>query len=281
MAQFSFHEYMISYFVNTTPMACCSSNGERRCLVEAKKVQMAGLGKRETLTGQLVKAVADRITSGHYKRGERLPTEQDMIAEFNVSRTVVREAIANLKAKGLVHTQQGIGAFVLKDIPAVAFRIEEDNLELVEEIVGVMELRISIELEAAALAAVRRDEEDLARIKNALDLMNEAIERDESSIHADLEFHRAIAIATKNRHFLSMFNYLGEVLIPRARLQTHRINGLPQREYLERINREHDQIYQAIRAQDVEGARAAMRLHLGSSRDRLRNSALHADQRQA
>lgn len=242
---------------------------------------MAGLGKRETLTGQLVKAVADRITSGHYKRGERLPTEQDMITEFNVSRTVVREAIANLKAKGLVHTQQGIGAFVLKDIPAVAFRIEEDNLELVEEIVGVMELRISIELEAAALAAVRRDEEDLARIKNALDLMNEAIERDESSIHADLEFHRAIANATKNRHFLSMFNYLGEVLIPRARLQTHRINGLPQREYLERINREHDQIYRAIRAQDVEGARAAMRLHLGSSRDRLRNSALHADQRPA
>ena len=158
MAQFSFNEYMISYFVNTTPMACCSRNGERRCLVEAKKVHMAGLGKRETLTGQLVKAVADRITSGHYKRGERLPTEQDMIAEFNVSRTVVREAIANLKAKGLVHTQQGIGAFVLKDIPAVAFRIEEDNLELVEEIVGVMELRISIELEAAALAAVRRDE---------------------------------------------------------------------------------------------------------------------------
>ena len=175
---------------------------------------MSSIGKRETLTGQLVKAVADRITTGHYKRGERLPTEQEMIGEFNVSRTVVREAIANLKAKGLVHTQQGIGAFVLKDIPAAPFRIEEDNLELVEEIIGVMELRISIELEAAALAAVRRDEGDLTRIKGALDLMNEAIERDESSIHADLEFHRAIASATKNRHFLSMFNYLGELLIP-------------------------------------------------------------------
>ncbi|ATU95778.1 FadR/GntR family transcriptional regulator [Phyllobacterium zundukense] len=247
--------------------------------MEAEKVLMSGLGKRETLTGQLVKAVADRIMSGHYKRGERLPTEQDMIGEFNVSRTVVREAIANLKAKGLVHTQQGIGAFVLKEIPAAPFRIEEDNLELVEEIIGVMELRISIELEAAALAALRRDDSDLDRIKTALDLMNEAIERDESSIHADLEFHRAIASATKNRHFLSMFNYLGELLIPRTRLQTHRLNGLPQREYLERVNREHDQIYQSIKAQDVEGARAAMRLHLGSSRDRLRSNASHSDKK--
>ncbi|MGO4451579.1 FadR/GntR family transcriptional regulator [Phyllobacterium sp. TAF24] len=234
---------------------------------------MSGIGKRETLTGQLVKAVADRITSGHYKRGERLPTEQEMIAEFNVSRTVVREAIANLKAKGLVHTQQGIGAFVLKDLQTAPFRIEEDNLELVEEIISVMELRISIELEAAALAAVRRDEAELAGIKNALDMMKAAIEQGESSVQADLEFHRAIAIATKNRHFLSMFNYLGEMLIPRTRLQTHKINGLPQREYLERVNREHDQIYQSIKAQDVEGARAAMRLHLGSSRDRLRTNA--------
>jgi GntR family transcriptional repressor for pyruvate dehydrogenase complex len=234
---------------------------------------MSGIGKRETLTGQLVKAIADRITSGHYKRGERLPTEQEMIGEFDVSRTVVREAIANLKAKGLVHTQQGIGAFVLKDLQTAPFRIEEDNLELVEEIISVMELRISIELEAAALAAVRRDETELAGIKDALDMMKTAIEQGESSVQADLEFHRAIAIATKNRHFLSMFNYLGEMLIPRTRLQTHKINGLPQREYLERVNREHDQIYQSIKAQDVEGARAAMRLHLGSSRDRLRTNA--------
>lgn len=242
---------------------------------------MSGIGKRETLTGQLVKAVADRITSGHYKRGERLPTEQEMIAEFNVSRTVVREAIANLKAKGLVHTQQGIGAFVLKDLQTAPFRIEEDNLELVEEIISVMELRISIELEAAALAAVRRDETELAGINNALDMMKAAIEQGESSVQADLEFHRAIAIATKNRHFLSMFNYLGEMLIPRTRLQTHKINGLPQREYLERVNREHDQIYQSIKAQDVEGARAAMRLHLGSSRDRLRTNAPAASKKTA
>lgn len=231
---------------------------------------MSALGKRETLTNQVVKEVADRISSGRYKRGEKLPTEQELIGEFSVSRTVVREAIANLKAKGLVQTQQGVGAFVLKDVPTSAFRIEEDNLELVEEIISVMELRISIELEVAALAAVRRTDEDLHKMKVALDLMDDAIPRGDSSIHADLEFHRAIAVATRNKHFLAIFNYLGEVLIPRARLQTHRINGGTQREYLERISREHQQIYLAIKNQDPDGARAAMRLHLGSSRDRLR-----------
>jgi DNA-binding FadR family transcriptional regulator len=236
----------------------------------AGEEQMAGIGKRETLTDQLVKQVSERISSGHYKRGDKLPTEQEFIAEFNVSRTVVREAISNLKAKGLVQSQQGVGAFVLKDVPLAAFRIEEENLELVEEIISVMELRLSIELEVAALAAIRRTDEDLRKMKTALDLMNEAIPRGESSIHADLEFHRTIAAATKNRHFLAIFNYLGEVLIPRARVQTHRLNGGTQQEYLERIAREHQQIFLAIKSQDSDGARAAMRLHLGSSRDRLR-----------
>ncbi|KXF75313.1 GntR family transcriptional regulator [Paramesorhizobium deserti] len=231
---------------------------------------MADFGKKETLTDQLVKEVAQRIAAGRYKRGDKLPTEQELIAEFNVSRTVVREAVSNLKAKGLVQSQQGVGVFVLKDIPSNAFRIEEENLELVEEILSVMELRISIELEVAALAAIRRDDEDLGKMRDALDLMQETISRGESSIHPDLAFHRAIAGATKNKHFLSIFNYLGEVLIPRARMQTHKLNGATQQEYLKRISQEHQQIYLAIRNQDPDAARAAMRLHLGSSRDRLR-----------
>lgn len=231
---------------------------------------MVGLGRKETLTDQLVKEVAERIANGLYKRGDKLPTEQELIAEFNVSRTVVREAVSNLKAKGLVQSQQGVGVFVLKDIPLNAFRIEEENLELLEEILSVMELRISIELEVAALAAIRRSEEDLAKMQAALDLMREAISRGESSIHADLTFHRAIAGATKNKHFLSIFNYLGEVLIPRARMQTHMLNGATQQEYLQRISQEHQHIYLAIKNQDPDAARAAMRLHLGSSRDRLR-----------
>ncbi|PRD40893.1 FadR family transcriptional regulator [Phyllobacterium phragmitis] len=231
---------------------------------------MAGTGKRETLTEQLVKQIAERIAAGRYKRGDKLPTEQELIAEFNVSRTVVREAISNLKAKGLVQSQQGVGVFILRDISLNAFRIEEENLELMEEIISVMELRISIELEVAALAAIRRSDEDLRKMKAALDLMSEAIPRGESSIHADLEFHRAIASATRNKHFLAIFNYLGEVLIPRARVQTHKLNGATQQEYLERISQEHQQIFLAIKNQDPDGARAAMRLHLGSSRDRLR-----------
>ncbi len=76
---------------------------------------MSGIKRRETLTAQVVKAVAERIAQGVYKRGEKLPTEQDFIEEFGISRTVVREAIANLRANGLVTTHQGVGAFVLSE----------------------------------------------------------------------------------------------------------------------------------------------------------------------
>lgn len=233
-------------------------------------------GKRDTLSNQLVKEIGERITSGRYGRGEKLPTEQELIAEFGVSRTVVREAIANLKAKGLVETQQGVGAFVLKDMPLNAFRIEEENLGVLEEVISVMELRLSIELEVAALAAIRRSDADLESMRTALDALSAAIPQSEGSIQADLQFHRAIAISTKNKHFLAIFNYLGEVLIPRARMQTYRLNGDTPQEYLQRINNEHRQIYTAIENQDPDGARAAMRLHLGGSRDRLRRGMARA-----
>ena len=231
---------------------------------------MAGIARRETLSIQVIKELSNRISTGQYRRGDKLPTEQDLIVEFNVSRTVIREAIANLKATGLVETRQGVGAFVLNALAPNAFRIQEDNLQVVEEIISVMELRLSIELEVAALAAARRTDLDLKNIRAALDLMRETIPLGESSIQADLEFHRTIAIATKNKHFVSIFNYLGEVLIPRARMQTHRLNGDTQQEYLQRINSEHEQIYRAIESQDADAARSAMRLHLGGSRDRLR-----------
>jgi DNA-binding FadR family transcriptional regulator len=230
---------------------------------------MSGIKRRETLTAQVVKAVSERIAQGVYKRGEKLPTEQDFIEEFGISRTVVREAIANLRANGLVTTHQGVGAFVLSDTGVRPFRIDETSLGLVEEIVGVLELRIAIETEAAGLTAVRRTPEDLARIVGAHDEMRRAIESGSDSVQADLAFHRAIAQATRNQHFLQIFNYLGEMLIPRTRLKTHLVDASSQQAYLSRVSLEHEQIVLAIRDQDTDSARAAMRLHLSSSRNRL------------
>ncbi len=195
-----------------------------------------------------------------------------MIDEFGVSRTVVREAIATLKAGGQVATHQGVGAFVLQSAVVPPFRIEEAQLAIVREVLSVLELRIGFEAEAAALAAQRRQPVHLAAMRAALDQMQTAISEGEDAVEADLAFHRAIAEATENKHFLNFFNYLGALLIPRTRLQTFRCQDQSRIAYLERVNGEHEAIFYAIERQDGESARAAMRVHLAGSRERLRLS---------
>ena len=227
-----------------------------------------GRPPRQSLTSMLIEALTERIQSGQYKRGDQLPTEKDMIEEFGVSRTVVREAISNLKASGLVSTRQGKGAFVLEE-GVRSFRISEENLSVVEEVVEALELRIAIESEAAALAARRGTPADLQRIVAACKAMDSALAAGESTVELDIGFHRAIALATGNRHFLGLFNYLGEVLVPRARVPTHQYDATTLQDYLRRISGEHHQIVDAIVAGDSDAARAALRMHLGGSRDRL------------
>lgn len=231
--------------------------------------QVTALRQRETLTSQLVKALTERIRGGQLKTGDRLPTEQELIEEFGVSRTVVREAISSLRAAGLVASQQGVGAFVLQADTAQAFRIEGTSLNLIKDVIAVLELRIALESDAAALAAQRRSEAHLVAMRAALDRMTTAIEAAEDAVSPDFDFHRTIAEATGNPHFTHLFSYLGSLLIPRARVQTSRYFRADRSEYLRRVNREHEDIYQAILRQDSEMARSAMRLHLSNSRERL------------
>jgi GntR family transcriptional regulator, transcriptional repressor for pyruvate dehydrogenase complex len=232
---------------------------------------MQTLRRRATLSDQVVKSLSERIASGQYKLGERLPSEQDLIDEFNVSRTVVREAIANLRASGRVTTMQGVGAFVVKQEEVSAFRIDAGALSLVKEMVSALELRIALESEAAVLAAQRRTDAQLAAIKEALQRFGAAVANGEDAVQADIDFHRSIADASGNDHFLKLFNYLGELLIPRAKLQAARIQQ-PSRDYLDRIQREHEQIFYAIEQGDSEAARAALRMHLSRSKQRLEQS---------
>jgi len=224
---------------------------------------------KQTLTSHVTRVLSDRVSKGQYKPGEKLPTEQKLIDEFKVSRTVIREAVASLRAAGIVSTQQGVGAFVLNKQPSANFKIDQNLLGMVEEISAVLELRIALESEAAALAAARRTEEDIERINASLKVMGDAIAAGEDALQPDLDFHRAIATATGNAHFVNLFGYLGELVIPRSRLQTFRLGGTTRLDYLQRVNREHEQIATAVVRGDIEAARAAMRLHLADSRERL------------
>jgi DNA-binding FadR family transcriptional regulator len=225
------------------------------------------------LTGEIAERIASQIADAKLPPGAKLPTEQEMVAAMGVSRTVVREAVAALRAQGLVVTRQGAGAFVAPDVGSRPFRLAFDGLPSIAEVLDVMELRAGIEVEAAALAAGRATAAARRRVGKALAAIDAALRRGESAIDEDFAFHRAIAAAAGNPQFLHFLEYLGRFIIPRQsiRVAAHRPEG--QRAYLETSQSEHVAIHDAIAAGDPSAARAAMRRHLGNSQARYRRLA--------
>lgn len=234
---------------------------------------------RPRLAQQVATAVSDRIHAGGLQPGDKLPPESELVRTYGVSRTVVREAISQLQAAGLVETRHGIGTFVLDTPPTTRLRVPPEHLATVVDVLALLELRTTLEMEAAALAAARRSETDLVAMRAALDASNAASTRDQASARADFEFHLAIARATGNRYYGDLMEHLGAAVIPRTRVDSTQLGNEPPAAYLARLNREHEAIYEAVARQDADAARAAMRAHLVNSRERLRRA--HAAARPA
>jgi len=226
-----------------------------------------------TLTLDVVDTLNHRIVRGHLPPGSKLPTEAQFMAEFGVSRTVVREALSKLQAAGLVHTRHGIGTFVVAPgAGARGFRIDAEQLATLGDVIAVLELRIGVETEAAALAAQRRTDAHLSEMRTALDTFSAAVAAGRDAVAADFRFHSEIARATQNEHFAGLLATLGPKIIPRSRLDPPDALDAERQAYLLRVNAEHESIFEAIANQDTEAARAAMRTHLANSRERRRRS---------
>ncbi|WP_338767305.1 FadR/GntR family transcriptional regulator [Massilia sp. METH4] len=222
--------------------------------------------RHRNLAQGVVESIGASIREGVLKPGEKLPTESVIMEMHGVSRTVVREAISHLQAAGLVETRHGIGTFVLEP-PAPALLISPDTIRTIEDVLAILELRISLETEAAWLAAARRTDAQVREMGVALQRILQ-----EGSIEADMQFHMLIAQATGNRYFVDILTHLGTTIIPRARLNSAQLSHDEPSAYLQRVNREHEDIFHAIERRDPEGARAAMRTHLSNSRERLRKA---------
>lgn len=223
-----------------------------------------------TLALELVDSLGDRIRAGQLQAGDKLPTEAAIMGEFDVSRTVVREAISKMQAAGLVETRHGIGTFVLGPGDGPSFKITPEQFSTLQDVIAVLELRIGLETEAAGLAAQRRTDANLAALRRALDTVIAAVEAGQDSVAADFQFHLEIARATQNSHFVDLMATLGAQIIPRARLEPSVDMGAERLAYMRRVNAEHESILDAITSQDAESARAAMRTHLSNSRERRR-----------
>ena len=224
------------------------------------------------LAHAVVERLSGRIRRGEFKPGDKLPTESEITRAFGVSRTVVREAMSRLQAAELVETRHGIGTFVSEGAESAPFRIDPVGTATLNELIAILELRISIEAEAAALAAERRAATHLAAMRKALDAFSRQVAQSRDAVQADFRFHLTIAQSTGNRHFADLIRYLGTMLFPRTRVNTAQLAGEKRAAYLSRVNREHERIYEAISRGAPEAARAAMRAHLENSRERLRRA---------
>jgi DNA-binding FadR family transcriptional regulator len=238
-----------------------------------KRALLQPLKPQRNLAGEVVKRLADAIRGGWLEPGARLPTEQELMTALGVSRTVVREAVAALRADGLVTTRQGSGAFVAADASRIPFRIDPEGLSSIEDVLEVMELRLAVEVEAAAMAAERMTPAGLAPIRRALRAVESALRKGGSAIEEDFAFHRAIAAASGNTRIAELLEFLGHHVIPRQSVRASLTSPDEQREYLARIQDEHDRIFEAIAKGDAAEARKAMRTHLTRSLRRYRRLA--------
>ncbi|WP_425405422.1 FadR/GntR family transcriptional regulator [Hwanghaeella sp.] len=215
-----------------------------------------------SLADQIVTQLRGQILSGRLQAGDKLPTEQELCDATGVSRPVVREAISRLKADGIIVSRQGVGVFVVDDKRRMPFRIEAHHFDDQRNLLNVMELRLCVEVEGAAMAAVKRSDADLALIDEALTAMKDAVADKGSAVEEDFAFHCAIAAATGNELIEGFLRFLGVFVIPRPLLRMRPEDPRKGAAYMERLVEEHQAVRDAVAAGDPDAAREAMRLHL-------------------
>ncbi len=232
--------------------------------------------KRKPLSTIVAESLAEKIGSGALSPGAQLPTEAELCKEYDVSRTVVREAVARLRSDGMIIPQQGRGMFVSEAPAPRRFSIPDEALKTLPETIALLELRLSVEVEAAGLCAERRTEDEARSLRLIMEQVD-AQHGDPTAvqIHYDYDFHLAIAKATTNEFIHGFLVYLRPMIVPRFQLG-HIVAADLRETYYARIHTEHEAIVGAITLRDGPAAREAMRSHLSNSLERLRALALAA-----
>lgn len=229
------------------------------------KTNIRPLGARPKLSENVAAQLRELIQQGDLEPGAQLPTESAMVEQFGVSRTVIREAVSALSVDGLVKAQQGRGVFVADDPSQQPFRLGRHGLSEADHIVQMMELRLSLEVESAGLAAVRGDKADLQAIGDAWQIHSDAMSAGETGHKEDFAVHLAIAEATKNAYLAGFLRYLGPFIIPRPAME--HFTGPERDSYQRLLEREHQDILTAITDRDAVSAADLMRGHLARGLD--------------
>ena len=220
---------------------------------------------------QIVQQIEESILKGTLKPGDQLPAERDLAQRFGVSRTAVREAVKALREKGLVEAYSGRGTFITSGT-SQAIRQSLDMMMKIGPTDGsihLAEVRAVLEPEIAALAATRAEEQHIAAMREAFEVMDRSRQDPVAFIEADLDFHLALAEAAANPLILSLIDPIVG-LLREQRMRIFHVEGGP-----ERGQYHHKRILDAVMQRDIEKARAAMRAHLQQVREDSRASEAH------
>lgn len=211
----------------------------------------------------------EMIRSGSLKPGEQLDSIQQLAENFQVGRPAIREALSALSSMGLIEIKQGEGTFVKTFDPAImnhplsaALLMDQDNIK------HLLEVRKILESGTAEVAAKKRTEENLIELKDMLFNMEKVSDDEELSDKADISFHVAVANASQNELLITLMNHVSELMTEKMR-DIRRVALYSEEMTLKQLYQQHVRIYDAIVAQDEDGARSAMLFHLQSVEESL------------
>ena len=218
------------------------------------------------LSDQVADALAAEIRDGRLGANSKLPTEAALVLRFAVSRTVVREALSRLKSLDLVESQQGSGVYV-KEAGFSPLNFDARSAVSRQAVIQMVEVRRALEAEVAALAAQRRKQTDIRRIRKALSQLDKAVQAGGDGVDEDVQYHRAIAEAARNPFLIRTLEYLGQFLQGATRVT--RANEARRSDFARQVLNEHALIVQAIEDGDANAARLAATAHMDNAIARI------------
>ncbi len=221
------------------------------------KIEVLTKNENHKIQNEIISKIRDLINYKNLEPGDKLPSERMLSEKFDVSRSNVREAIQLLEYYGILKSKPQSGTFVA-DIGQVAMNgMIDDILQLKEpDFKSLVETRILLELKTCRLAALRRSEEDLRQMEEALKAYEDKVLNGEDAVQEDLLFHLAIARASGN----STMNTYMLIITPEIITNFEKYHVCDKGQAFRGIQ-EHKDIYEAIREQNPQLAKEKMKKH--------------------
>lgn len=229
--------------------------------------------KPKKISDQVFEQIRELIFRGQLKAGQQLLPERDLADALQVSRTTVRNAINKMVVMGLLDHRQGQGTFVRspdtwRQGNPLAAGIDSNETTVYD----LLEVRLGLECNAAGLAAQRAEQKDLEFMERHVKELEEKVKSGQLGVEADTSFHMAIAFATKNSfHVYIMKNFYDLLFVG---IKKNLIHLYEQPENLEKILRQHIDIYNAIKGHNPESAYNAMQTHIHFVMDFFKNRSM-------